>query len=132
MVSGCDLQIYEIALMAMTGRVSVVSAEVKEIVELYLYSPPGPSWPGLWSTYLYLMEIHLLLICNDRPYKFISIYGEKGNAYRILTGKLTIAKRKAERINKSIPTVTKAEECTQADTGVGAAIAAGNQEEKLI
>ena len=46
-VSGCDLQIYKIALMAMTGRDSVVSAEVKEILELYLYSPPGPSWPGL-------------------------------------------------------------------------------------
>jgi hypothetical protein len=24
------------------------SAEVKESVELYLYSPPGPSWPVLW------------------------------------------------------------------------------------
>jgi len=24
------------------------NAEVKEIVELYLYSPSGPSWPVLW------------------------------------------------------------------------------------
>jgi len=24
------------------------SAEVKEIVELYLYSPSGPSWTVLW------------------------------------------------------------------------------------
>jgi hypothetical protein len=106
MVSGCDLQIYEIACIAITGRDSSVaigihygldglgielwwearfsisvqtgpgaqpasytmgtgsfarvkragygvdhptlsSAEVKERVELYLYSPSGPSWPGL-------------------------------------------------------------------------------------
>jgi len=78
------------------------------------------------------MEIHSLLICNDRPYKFISIYGERGNAHRILIGKLTIARRKAERINKKTPAVTKAEECTKAETGVGAATDAGNQEEKVI
>ena len=33
------------------------SADVKERVELYLYSPSGPSWTVLWSTssfYLYL------------------------------------------------------------------------------
>ena len=24
------------------------SAEVKETVELYIYSPPGPSWPAIW------------------------------------------------------------------------------------
>jgi len=35
------------------------------------------------------MAIHSLLICNDRPYKFISMYGEKRNAYRVLVVKLT-------------------------------------------
>jgi hypothetical protein len=35
-------------------------------------------------------------------------------------------------MNKYTPTVTKVEECTKAETGVGAAIAAGNQEEKGI
>jgi len=36
------------------------SAEVKERVELYLYSPPGPSWPVLWWTlYLYLYQGHV-------------------------------------------------------------------------
>ncbi len=36
------------------------------------------------------------------------------------------------RNNKKTPAVTKVEECTKAETGVGAAIAAGNQEEKGI
>lgn len=36
------------------------------------------------------------------------------------------------RINKKIPAVTKVDECTNADTGVGAAIAAGNQMENGI
>jgi hypothetical protein len=30
------------------------TARVKERVELYLYSPSGPSWPVLGRTYLYL------------------------------------------------------------------------------
>lgn len=34
-----------------------------------------------------------------------------------------------KRINKKTPAVTKVEECTKEDTGVGAAIAAGSQEE---
>jgi hypothetical protein len=33
------------------------SAEVKERVELYLYSPSGPSWPVTGRTYLYLYVI---------------------------------------------------------------------------
>jgi hypothetical protein len=36
------------------------------------------------------------------------------------------------RINKYTPAVTKVEEWTNADTGVGAAMAAGNQAEKGI
>jgi hypothetical protein len=36
------------------------------------------------------------------------------------------------RIKRYTPAVTKVEECTKADTGVGAAIAAGNQAEKGI
>jgi hypothetical protein len=36
------------------------------------------------------------------------------------------------RINKYTPAVTKVEECTKEDTGVGAAIAAGSQAEKGI
>ena len=36
------------------------------------------------------------------------------------------------RINKYTPAVTKVDEWTKADTGVGAAIAAGNQAEKGI
>jgi len=34
-------------------------------------------------------------------------------------------------MNQQTPAVTKVEECTKAETGVGAAIAAGNQEEKV-
>lgn len=37
-----------------------------------------------------------------------------------------------KRINKNTPAVTKVDECTKADTGVGAAIAAGNHLEKGI
>jgi hypothetical protein len=37
-----------------------------------------------------------------------------------------------KRINKYTPAVTKVEEWTEAETGVGAAIAAGNQEENGI
>jgi len=33
------------------------NAEVKERVELYLYSPCGHSWPFLWWTLLYLYPI---------------------------------------------------------------------------
>lgn len=36
------------------------------------------------------------------------------------------------RINRYTPAVTRVEECTSADTGVGAAIAAGSQAEKGI
>jgi hypothetical protein len=36
------------------------------------------------------------------------------------------------RISKNTPAVTNVEECTRADTGVGAAIAAGNQLENGI
>jgi hypothetical protein len=36
------------------------SAEVKERVELYLYSPSGPSWPALGLTLLYFT---LLMTC---------------------------------------------------------------------
>ncbi len=35
-----------------------------------------------------------------------------------------------KRINKKIPAVTRVEEWTKEETGVGAAIAAGNQDEK--
>lgn len=37
---------------------------------------------------------------------------------------------KKNRINMNTPAVTKVEEWTREDTGVGAAIAAGSQEEK--
>lgn len=40
--------------------------------------------------------------------------------------------KKLKRINKYTPAVTKVEECTRALTGVGAAIAEGNHEEKGI
>ena len=43
-----------------------------------------------------------------------------------------IPKEGLKRINKYTPAVTNVEECTKADTGVGAAIAAGNQDEKGI
>jgi hypothetical protein len=33
------------------------SAEVKERVELYLYSPSGPSWPVLGELYFYLYDV---------------------------------------------------------------------------
>jgi len=38
--------------------------------------------------------------------------------------------KEKNRIIKNTPAVTKVEECTKEETGVGAAIAAGNQEEK--
>lgn len=41
-------------------------------------------------------------------------------------------KIKEKRIKRYTPAVTKVEECTSAETGVGAAIAAGNQAEKGI
>ena len=37
-----------------------------------------------------------------------------------------------KRINKKTPAVTRVEECTRAETGVGAAIAAGSQAENGI
>jgi hypothetical protein len=42
------------------------SAEVKEKVELYLYSPTGPSWPVLgrnWPLPLHLLSIHSVYLC---------------------------------------------------------------------
>lgn len=47
------------------------------------------------------------------------------------TASLTLSKLK-KRTNRYTPAVTKVEEWTKADTGVGAAMAAGNQEEKGI
>jgi hypothetical protein len=44
----------------------------------------------------------------------------------VLTSKIFI------RIKRYTPAVTKVDECTNAETGVGAAIAAGNQAEKGI
>lgn len=43
-----------------------------------------------------------------------------------------LAKVGENRISKKTPAVTSVEECTRAETGVGAAIAAGNQAEKGI
>ena len=43
-----------------------------------------------------------------------------------------LKKRELNRINKYTPAVTKVDECTRAETGVGAAIAAGSQAEKGI
>ena len=40
--------------------------------------------------------------------------------------------KRLKRISKNTPAVTRVDEWTKADTGVGAAIAAGNQEEKGI
>lgn len=45
---------------------------------------------------------------------------------------LLFSKIKLKRINKYTPAVTKVEEWTKAETGVGAAIAAGNHDEKGI
>jgi hypothetical protein len=42
------------------------SAEVKERVELYLYSPSGPSWPVLGRT-LPLPLPFVTWVCNPRP-----------------------------------------------------------------
>lgn len=46
--------------------------------------------------------------------------------------KSQVARNGKKRIIKKIPAVTKVEECTSADTGVGAAIAAGSHAEKGI
>lgn len=45
---------------------------------------------------------------------------------------LLLDKINSNRTNKYTPAVTKVDEWTKADTGVGAAIAAGNQAEKGI
>jgi hypothetical protein len=46
------------------------SAEVKERVELYLFSPSGPSWPVLGWTYLYLFTYaDRILLRLPPPYK---------------------------------------------------------------
>jgi hypothetical protein len=37
-----------------------------------------------------------------------------------------------KRVNKQTPAVTKVEECTKAETGIRAAMSAGNHEEKGI
>lgn len=42
------------------------------------------------------------------------------------------SKRKEKRVSKYTPAVTKVEEWTRAETGVGAAIAAGSQAENGI
>ena len=44
----------------------------------------------------------------------------------------TLINIKLNRINRKIPAVTKVEECTKEDTGVGAAIAAGSHAENGI
>ena len=45
---------------------------------------------------------------------------------------LHVFKNGKNRINKKTPAVTNVEECTRAETGVGAAIAAGSHLEKGI
>lgn len=42
------------------------------------------------------------------------------------------ATKQLNRIRRYTPAVTRVEECTKADTGVGAAIAAGNHDERGI
>jgi len=37
------------------------SADVEEIIELYLHTPSGTSWPVLWRTSLYLLIITRLI-----------------------------------------------------------------------
>jgi hypothetical protein len=44
------------------------SAEVKERVELYLYSPSGPSWPVLGGTLHFIQYIYIYI-----QYTYISI-----------------------------------------------------------
>jgi hypothetical protein len=57
------------------------SAEVKERVELYLYSPCGPSWPVVgWTLHLPIFLSHL---CNalwkiTLPVETITVFGWKG------------------------------------------------------
>jgi hypothetical protein len=46
--------------------------------------------------------------------------------------RLNLASKKFIRIKRYTPAVTKVEECTNEDTGVGAAIAAGSQAENGI
>jgi len=39
------------------------SAVVKETVDLYLYSPSGPSWPVLWRTLPLPLPLHTIHFC---------------------------------------------------------------------
>ena len=52
------------------------SAEAKERVELYLYSPSGPSWPVLGWTLLYFTELNLQL--DSFPH--VCSFRSRGNA----------------------------------------------------
>jgi hypothetical protein len=45
---------------------------------------------------------------------------------------LKVLRNGKNRIKRKIPAVTRVEECTRAETGVGAAIAAGSQAENGI
>ena len=60
------------------------NAEVKGRVEVYLYSPSGPSWPGLgWTlSYFYLTEntVH--------DYKVLPIQGPHGLSHGSVTARL--------------------------------------------
>ena len=47
------------------------SAEVKERIELYLYSPSGPSWPVIGRTllaYVMVLVLHLCIKWGSFPY----------------------------------------------------------------
>jgi len=52
------------------------------------------------------------------------------NKDRIVSRDNKFCSKKLKRIKMYTPAVTKVEECTREETGVGAAIAAGSQEEK--
>jgi len=63
------------------------SAEVKEGVELYLYSPSGPSWPLLGQTIRLPLPLPLPLPNNTASETFLNKFGVVGSVdWIFLTG----------------------------------------------
>jgi len=61
------------------------SAEVKERVELYLYSPSGPSWPFLWRTLLYFTLLYFTLLYFTLLYFWcLSLYKTRPGYFPLL------------------------------------------------
>lgn len=85
-----------------------------------------PSWLRVDSAIIFFRSDSVLAAVLD-----INIVEEPTNSRKTSRSLLCI-KKVCVRTNRKTPAVTRVEECTRADTGVGAAIAAGSQLENGI